>query len=638
MGVGIGCEQEGYATFHSISDARKDAHSIGVNILRIKSIRIKNFRTIKELTFEFGQLTAIYGPNSCGKSNLLAAIQYAFRDDLSKKVIRDNLPREMLVGQGGPKLSTWIWITFENVPANFCRTVGITTANEIEFEFRAIKSGTVSRRIGGIDISPSNFLSHFSIVFVPAIRDILTSGLEPFMNVYISALKKKRGEGGIKQITETVRSALADPANTVLSGQSEILKQMLNDDGLGLNTKEVVLDDLYSLLSLTIKRDGKSIPLEQMGTGHQSAVVMGLYRSFGEATPGKTLYLFEEPANHLHPTSTRSIGDELKKISEDSQVILSSHSPILLEHFGLENAIGLKTNDSHETQRRNINLTNFTDKQIRSVLQVHSLRSTEPLFAKRVVLVEGVSDINALSCIYEHRNDSFGPNYNDILVVATNGKGRIVELAELLTSLDVEWRALLDWDAVESGDFPVLVPLDAGDLATATQACDDLLAWTETSNKRGDGVRKNLEHIRKQLVDGLPSPVAFTGSCLEKILNIASASGADKTSIRNAIAGRQKTVYRGLLKKYGICIWPVDLEDSLVQKNGSESYVEQSLIRLNLITANMFPNPGKKAKLVKYLSKRKTEVEMNREVVSDLEANRQFSKTDINYNFNVLFG
>lgn len=37
------------------------------------------------------------------------------------------------------------------------------------------------------------------------------------------------------------------------------------------------------------------------GTGHQSSVIIHLYRQLGELTGGHTLFLFEEPDNHLHP-------------------------------------------------------------------------------------------------------------------------------------------------------------------------------------------------------------------------------------------------------------------------------------------------------------------------------------------------
>ena len=78
--------------------------------------------------------------------------------------------------------------------------------------------------------------------------------------------------------------------------------------GLLINTKAVSLETLYELVTLDVKVDGQSIPLQDLGTGHQSALIIHLFRQFGEVTEGDTLFLFEEPGNHLHPSTIRPSG------------------------------------------------------------------------------------------------------------------------------------------------------------------------------------------------------------------------------------------------------------------------------------------------------------------------------------------
>ena len=48
--------------------------------MRIKSIRIQNFRSFKDETIEFSNYTCLIGPNGAGKSNVLCALNVFFRE------------------------------------------------------------------------------------------------------------------------------------------------------------------------------------------------------------------------------------------------------------------------------------------------------------------------------------------------------------------------------------------------------------------------------------------------------------------------------------------------------------------------------------------------------------------------------
>ena len=51
--------------------------------MRICSVRIENFRSIRDLTCEFGEVTSLIGPNGAGKSNVLRALDWFFNGDKS---------------------------------------------------------------------------------------------------------------------------------------------------------------------------------------------------------------------------------------------------------------------------------------------------------------------------------------------------------------------------------------------------------------------------------------------------------------------------------------------------------------------------------------------------------------------------
>ncbi|MDC7715593.1 AAA family ATPase [Vogesella sp. LYT5W] len=46
--------------------------------MKIQSARIKNFRTLKDMTIPFDSVTTFIGPNGAGKSTVLRALDWFF--------------------------------------------------------------------------------------------------------------------------------------------------------------------------------------------------------------------------------------------------------------------------------------------------------------------------------------------------------------------------------------------------------------------------------------------------------------------------------------------------------------------------------------------------------------------------------
>ncbi len=62
--------------------------------MRLKSVRIQNFRSFEEETVEFGDYTCLVGPNGSGKSNVLHALNVFFRDTQTPGLDRPVLNEE----------------------------------------------------------------------------------------------------------------------------------------------------------------------------------------------------------------------------------------------------------------------------------------------------------------------------------------------------------------------------------------------------------------------------------------------------------------------------------------------------------------------------------------------------------------
>jgi predicted ATPase len=91
-------------------------------------------------------------------------------------------------------------------------------------------------------------------------------------------------------------------------------------------------------------RSGAVIPASQMSDGIVLAAALVLI-SFGM---GARRLLIEEPENGLHPRQLRVVADTIRSIAtdHDTQVVLTTHSPLLLNHFGAEETLLVTRTDA----------------------------------------------------------------------------------------------------------------------------------------------------------------------------------------------------------------------------------------------------------------------------------------------------
>ena len=60
-------------------------------LLKIKTVVIENYRSIKQLECEFDSVTSLIGPNGAGKSNILRALDWFFNGDKARPLTVDDL-------------------------------------------------------------------------------------------------------------------------------------------------------------------------------------------------------------------------------------------------------------------------------------------------------------------------------------------------------------------------------------------------------------------------------------------------------------------------------------------------------------------------------------------------------------------
>jgi predicted ATPase len=97
-------------------------------------------------------------------------------------------------------------------------------------------------------------------------------------------------------------------------------------------------------------RGGAVVPASQMSDGIVLAAGLVLISLWS----GSRRLLIEEPENGLHPRQLKVVADAIRSIAEDqgAQVILTTHSPLLLNHFAAEEVVLVTRDESGVHVRR----------------------------------------------------------------------------------------------------------------------------------------------------------------------------------------------------------------------------------------------------------------------------------------------
>lgn len=602
--------------------------------MQIKKLRIRNFRSIDDLELKLGPVAVLCGPNSCGKSNVLRAIEYAFLSALDRDAIYKNMIAKKRDQQGGPNLSIWIEMWFTACPNQVLKMAKAKPAEDVKYQFRAYRNGKIIRLINEEPVDEDGLATlrgAFQPVYVPTIRDPSSGGMDPFQRLFADVLRRSRGDMTMHAATKRACDILKTKAEPLLREHRGLAGSILHSSGFEITTDGIDLDHIYREVGISVLLpDGKKMPLESLGTGHQSLFIIHLYRQLGEYSPGHSLYLFEEPDNHLHPTTVRAMACDLTKLSQTAQVIVSTHSPMLVNLLGLENSRSLYLDNAESTALRKTDLAGYKESELRHLLMQYGIRATEPLFAKRIILVEGPSDFQLLTGLIERR---FGrsPDQMDVLLINAGGKDGVVRLAELLTALGAEWRAVLDWDAAFSSEVPYTsVGLGGEDQASVISAIELVGGILAGETKRGGNARKQLKAIRTEVEKGRPVQMAYDGSVIERLAKaVKKLSAVDIVQLREAIRKGHKKNYRQHVGRLNAWLWSGTLEDVVLTSEEKVKTVEAVLIKRGKIKSPL-PEDRRTQQLRSLLHNSGQDVELWSALVKTFEDQGLFARTEVN--------
>lgn len=289
-------------------------------------------------------------------------------------------------------------------------------------------------------------------------------------------------------------SVLIDISNTLKHSLKEFLP-LIKSSKIHIN-REVV--DVRSPLAMGTEifiNDGVETALIQKGSGVQSLIAISIanYISQSKKRGSENLILaIEEPETHLHPMAVHQVKETLEKISYKTPVIITTHSPLLVNLKDVKSNIIVNENEACPAE---------SIREIRDVLGVH--RYDNLTNAECVVLVEGLSDVRVLDAVFRVKSERIAMALNTGQLIICNARG-CSKMSSILATLKMDcckYHIVLDNDSAARKTYEELLKKNNVLRADITLLNYDFVGSKDKSEieegSKGNTKDKNKTHERE---------------------------------------------------------------------------------------------------------------------------------------------
>lgn len=438
--------------------------------MELVNFSVKNYRSITAAhKVSVSDLTVLIGKNNEGKSNLLKALdvamtslqRHAYDVKHSNRLISPIARRDdrifqwerdypIVLQKSGSKAVTEIRLEFSlsddeviefknEIKSNLNGTlpIAITVRENNRPEIKVVKSGPGSKTLNSKSKKIAEFIGDkISFNYIPAVRteqeaiSVVDRMLSQQLSVleeqpeYIEALDKisKLQQSLLEKLSENIKAPLTEFLPGIKSISIEIPEEVRRTS-LRRNF-DIIIDD------------GSPTSLSYKGDGVKSLAALSLLKDRIN-TSGASIIAIEEPESHLHPAAIHQLYKVIKDISENSQVILSSHNPLFVNKKNTKSNIIIDKGKA--TQAKSI-------AEIRDILGVKV--SDNLTNAKYALLVEGDDDFRTITFLLGVLSEKLRKALDErhLVIIPIGGASKLSYHLTLLESFLCTYHILLDND------------------------------------------------------------------------------------------------------------------------------------------------------------------------------------------------
>jgi hypothetical protein len=407
--------------------------------MRISSIKVRHLRSIDALDLDLPQnFISVVGQNSTGKSNLFRAFELFFTGQIDQRPFTAALDMPTwVINAFAPNVRTNIQIEFDlsedgddtlwGLIQNLFTTNGWPVPPDKKFRvaryfarsgssgFQCIVPGQGTRSTEGeaLEELVDRIIKRIDYRYVPSLKDLQSETFRHINDELKRRLLSIWAGGNRREINEkrdrfqAIRTEIEKLIQDSASGLSSSLHDHFPDvAAIKLAMASTELEDMIGTLDV-FADDGHETLLKQKGSGVQGASIIHMLHVLRDTAPRgkhqKVLFLWniEEPETFLHPTAQRRLADMLHRQSLNTQILITTHSPIFVQRKTPHANILFKREllEGHHATKR-VKLPNedplgpVRDSLGTSLADSLSLHEV-------VILVEGPSDVTVFSKAFE---------------------------------------------------------------------------------------------------------------------------------------------------------------------------------------------------------------------------------------------
>ena len=379
--------------------------------MKFESIKIRIFRNFEDIELTLSNKNIFFGLNDVGKTNFLYALRYVFDKDIRKLNLVDS---DFHNKQLDKPIEIIVTLDISDVEDSDCQKLRAQLKGALQSKHSKVyikllaeynKNELLALPLlywgGDLDnlqeMKQRGYLYEIDYVF-----NVIY--IDSYVDLY--SLFKKNVSQLIKNENDDDKVALANIQKTVdelnnnissLSGIKEFENrltpeyQKFRDEGISVSIKsEIAVKGLYSNIIPYIKQNDDENLYPTAGEGRKKLLAYSIFDILADENAEKkiTLFLIEEPENHLHKSMQIALSQILFTDTKYTYLFVTTHSPFVLYEMDDVNLVRIYSD-------RKINGISTFYKVPENYEKARKMLNrclSEAIFANKVLLVEGPSE------------------------------------------------------------------------------------------------------------------------------------------------------------------------------------------------------------------------------------------------------